>query len=467
MINALFPGFLVAGAGLAAAVAGLHLLARRPPARQALPTARFLSEDARTLLRLQPRPTDLVLMLLRMVLVGSLGAAFAGTVWTPERGGRGHVVLLDAGAGAEASWEAAIALAAEAVRGADAGDGATDPIVVAYGLDSGPRVVDVGSLSGLQPGSTRATAEDGLRALRAAVVNDTRWSTVRAEWVLTPTWGSWNAGVGLMRPALWPGSLPLRAVPPGPATARGQATAPDATGPPGGPPPAPTARVEGADVGSLEAALSALGIALATDGSGPPQPGDWLFWAGPSDAEVPMLAARARAGEVVLISGGLGQSVADVPWIPDGSRAGQRAGVVVAGNPRFGEGVVGLGGSPASGAAVVAVFADATPAAAAWARGEGCVVYLAAALGDDALHGSPGYPELVRRLVAGCTVGESPAEPLDPGALASLQRDDLPAVVDVAGLALDEGVPLSRLWILLATLALAAEIALTRRRRQA
>jgi hypothetical protein len=461
VISALFPGFLAAGLGLAAVVAALHLLARRPPEREALPTARFLSEDARTLLRLQARPTDWVLMLLRMVLVVCLGAAFAGTVWTPERRGTGHVVLLDAGAGADAGWETAVALATEAVREAEAaGSGTADAIVVAYGLDAGPRVVDVASLSGLQLGSTRATVEDGLRALRAAVVEDTRLSTARAEWVLAPTWGSWNPGIGLLRPALWPGSLPLRALPPGPATPGGQATAPDATPP--GATQAATARVAGADAGRLEAALSALGIDLATEETGPPQPGDWMFWDGPSEAEVTKLAERARAGEVVLISGELGQPVADVPWIPDGSRSGRKDGIVVAGAPRFGDGLLSLGGSPARGAAVVAVFADATPAAAAWPKGEGCMVYLAATLGDDALDRSPGYPELIRRLVEGCPVLESPEAPLDPGALASLQRDDLPAVVDVAGLTSTEGVPLSRFWLLLATLALVGEIALTR-----
>ena len=78
-MTAAFPAFIFAGIALAALPVVLHLRARRPPERAPLPTVRFLSPDARTLLRLQRRPTDRLLMTLRIGLALALGAAFATT----------------------------------------------------------------------------------------------------------------------------------------------------------------------------------------------------------------------------------------------------------------------------------------------------------------------------------------------------------------------------------------------------
>ena len=99
MISSLSPGFLAAGLALAAAPVLLHLLARRPPERQPLPTARFLVEDARTFLRLQNRPTDLPLLCVRIAFALALGASFAGMTWIPARTCPGRLGLPPRGAG--------------------------------------------------------------------------------------------------------------------------------------------------------------------------------------------------------------------------------------------------------------------------------------------------------------------------------------------------------------------------------
>ena len=454
MISVLLPGFLLAGAGLAGVVGALHLLARRPPAREALPTARFLKEDARTLLRLQPRPTDVPLMMLRMGLVLCLAAAFAGMVWTPGRSGEGHVVLLDAGAGSGLEWDSAISLVAEATAGANG----AESVVVAYGLEDGAREVDIASLGSLERGTEAATAEDGLRALREVVLADTRFSIVRAEWVLVPTWSSWNDGVGLMRPAIWPGRLPIHAVP----SARAGGSAPSAGS---DPTRGRRASVVGLAADTLELALGALGVPVGPVREAPPRPGDWVFGDGISSTELGALLERARSGEIVVISGRLPEGAAGVPWVGDATPKSRRQGLVVPGEPGFASGVESFGGTPAEGAAVVAVFADATPAAAAVSTGAGCVVYLSVSVADGALHGSSNYPELLRRLTGGCSDRDVPNARLGRGAIASLQRDDLPDVVDVAGLAADQGVPLSKWWVALALVLLGGELAMTRSRR--
>ena len=98
MIRAGLPAFLWAGVIFALAPIALHFLTRRPPVRQPLPTARFLSENPRTQLRLRRRPADLLLLALRVSFALLLGAAFAELTWERRPSGDVRVVLLDASA---------------------------------------------------------------------------------------------------------------------------------------------------------------------------------------------------------------------------------------------------------------------------------------------------------------------------------------------------------------------------------
>jgi hypothetical protein len=89
------PTLLLAGAAAALLPLLLHLIARRPPARVALPTARFLEPRPHTRLRLARRPSDLPLLLLRMLFILLLFAAFAGPQWHTPRQGTAELVALE------------------------------------------------------------------------------------------------------------------------------------------------------------------------------------------------------------------------------------------------------------------------------------------------------------------------------------------------------------------------------------
>ena len=466
VISALFPGFLAAGAALAIAPILLHLLARRPPDRQPLPTARFLRNDARTFLRLQRRPTDLVVLAMRVLFAVSLGAAFAGMTWTSPRDGRGHIVLLDAGAAAQADWDAAREIAAAELT-ATSSTGAGQSVVLAYGLDDGSRLVAAADLSALSRGTRPATAEDGLRALRSAALSETRWQRATVTWVTRPSWRAWSPGVGLLRPVLWPGHVALSLVPDAPASSGSGSEALLGAEPTAVPSAVDSvsmlvARVtDGSEDDPLWRALTALGVTVVA--AGVPGRPDWIFVEAPSREVLAGLLDEARRGATVIASGRL-SSGADIPWIPGGATESDRGGVILETGVTLYP-ATAAGGTPAPGARTVAVFENATPAATAVTLGEGCVVYFAASIYDPALSGGPEYPNLVDALGRACADDMGLDAPLDRGGLHALERSDLPDGVDLTAMAGEEGRPLGRWLILLALLLLTAEIGLTRVRR--
>lgn len=78
MISVLLPWVLGAAVAGSAVVLAWHLLSVRQPPELLLPTARFVpGADARAVAR-RPRPNDLLLLLLRVVAVLAIGAAFSG-----------------------------------------------------------------------------------------------------------------------------------------------------------------------------------------------------------------------------------------------------------------------------------------------------------------------------------------------------------------------------------------------------
>ena len=91
----LSPGFLYAALGVAAAVVALHFIVTRQPRAGVLPTARFVPDLPATATATAKRPTDLLLMLLRVLLVLAAGAALAKPVLKPSRGASARVILVD------------------------------------------------------------------------------------------------------------------------------------------------------------------------------------------------------------------------------------------------------------------------------------------------------------------------------------------------------------------------------------
>lgn len=91
----LAPGFLVAALAVAAAIVALHFIVTRQPRAAMLPTARFVPDTPATTVARARRPSDLLLMLLRVLLVLAAGAGMAKPVLTPRRGAQARVILAD------------------------------------------------------------------------------------------------------------------------------------------------------------------------------------------------------------------------------------------------------------------------------------------------------------------------------------------------------------------------------------
>jgi hypothetical protein len=120
----------LASLGVAAGIVALHFIVTRQPRAAILPTARFVPDTRATTVARAKRPSDLALMLLRVLVVLATGAGLAKPVLTPSRGASARVILVDVSRSARDS----IAIR-DSVRALyRAGDG----LVL---FDSSPRVV--------------------------------------------------------------------------------------------------------------------------------------------------------------------------------------------------------------------------------------------------------------------------------------------------------------------------------------
>ena len=90
------PLYLLAAGLASAAVIALHLLAWRRPTPHPLPTARFVPPSAVRAVSRAVRPTDLVLLLVRVAALLLAGLALARPVLAPVRAGTARVLVLDA-----------------------------------------------------------------------------------------------------------------------------------------------------------------------------------------------------------------------------------------------------------------------------------------------------------------------------------------------------------------------------------
>lgn len=217
----LLPWLVAAGLALALVPVALHLIARRPPSRAPLPTARFLRPESRSRVHLDRRPTDLLLMALRACFLVVLVSALAEPSWRGS--GTTDLVLADATADPAA-------LADSLARFADARILRFDTVADADAPS--PAWPDYGT------------------ALRAAVTLAPRLGadSVRLWLVTTPRWAGWAPGTTAARRA-WPGPIGLVPIPAPPARVT---------------PAAPrTAAVRGPDGAPISRALRAAGIAQA------------------------------------------------------------------------------------------------------------------------------------------------------------------------------------------------------------
>ncbi|HEX8672582.1 MAG TPA: BatA domain-containing protein, partial [Longimicrobium sp.] len=207
------PLFLVAG-GLAALVPlALHLIRRRPPTRSPLPTARFLSEDARSSIRVS-RPTDRLLMALRMLLLLLAGAAFARPSWIPAPRGTREVVLLDRSAAMRDSdaWRRAVEQARRTLLAPD-GTARGDLILFDTSAVHLPQrrltAATFDSLAAAGPSAHPTSYAVALRAIDPAARALRGADSVRVTMLSALRWGGWRPGMAALRQAAWPGAIRL------------------------------------------------------------------------------------------------------------------------------------------------------------------------------------------------------------------------------------------------------------------
>jgi hypothetical protein len=447
------PLFLLTGALAALVPLALHLIRRRPPTRSPLPTARFLSEDARSSIRVS-RPTDRLLMALRMLLLLLAGAAFARPSWVPAPRGTREVVLLDRSAAMRESdvWRRAVEQARRTLLAPD-GTARGDLVLFDTSAVHLPQrlltALTFDSLAAAGPSAHPASYAAALRAIGPAARTLRGADSVRVTMLSALRWGGWRPGMAALRQAAWPGSirLPDVALPTPPQTAA-----------PSEPEVRPSAVViaSGGAGRFIVPALEATGwTARAAD----------RLPALPSDARL-IVAIRptgdlrtvAEAGATVVVDAG-GAGSPTPGWLPVQSSAPRLRSD--AGDLWFGPDLRLPGATaradirPRRGAMVLAAWNDGRPAVVAARLGKGCVVYAGTRLEDGALPLSPAFPRALERMARACNrerTGDAML-PLDAGARSILAGRGA-AVVNAAAGGGAGSVALGR-WLLAAALLIA------------
>lgn len=469
------PAFLLAGALAALVPLALHLIRRRPPSRAPLPTERFLSPDPRTSVR-AGRPTDLLLLALRMLLLVLAGAAFARPVWRPAARGTASVVLLDRGAAMSGgdAWPRAVAAARRRLLGPRG-----EPRGALVLFDSAASVVPprrvtaalFDSLAASVPTAAAARYAAALGAIARAVADLPQADSVRVSLVTRPRWSGWSEGIGAARRSAWPGALDLVALPDldaaGAGVRRGNVPALDAI-----------YVADAADRLSFgSTALEAAGwrVRRVAPSAGLVADGARLIVVAspaPPQAEAALRSA-ARAGATVLVAAPAAASLRGlVPWTGAMRADSAGGGMWLASGTHAAGAALRFSGDVARGATVIAAWDDGRPAAAAQRTGRGCVVFAATDLERGEMTLDASYPRLLDGLARGCAPADDPESisrnaPLDTGGRAVL-RGAGPAVVAARTVpGWGGGVPLGR-WVLAgALLAALAETFLAYGRKRA
>jgi aerotolerance regulator-like protein len=445
------PAFLLAGALAALVPLALHLVRRRPPTRAPLPTERFLSPDPRAAVRVS-RPTDLLLLALRMLLLVLAGAAFARPVWFPAARGTREIVLLDTSAEMAPVWPRAVA---EARRRLIAPDGRARGELVLFDT-LGVRLRRIApstfaTLAASPPSRAAGRYAAALGAIPGAARELRGADSVRVTLITAARWGGWSDGIAPLRRAVWPGAIDLVALPvsPSPDSAKGDTSAA----------PRRAVLIGGGDRWAAypAAALGAVGwnVSILRPGQTLPADAKLVVAAAPlGRAAADAVVAAARAGATLLVAAPAAASFGDVlPW-RGAMRADSAGGAMwLASGEHVSGAATRVSGDAVTGAATIASWDDGRPAAAARRLGRGCIVFVATELGRGEMVLDAAYPRALDRLARGCeppAAGDTDA-PLDAGARAVLRGSGPAAVAAGAVPGTGGGVPLGR-WVLAAAL---------------
>jgi hypothetical protein len=412
------PLFLLAGALAALVPLALHLIRRRPPTRSPLPTARFLSEDARSSIRVS-RPTDRLLMALRMLLLLLAGAALARPSWVPAPREMREVVLLDRGAAMRDSdaWRRGVEQARRTLLAPD-GSARGDLVLFDTSAVHLPQrrltAATFDSLASAGPSTHPASYAAALRAIDPAARGLRGADSVRVTMLSALRWGGWRPGMAALRQAAWPRTIrlpELSAVSPlNPTTV----TEPDAR-------PVAIVIASGGAGRFVVPALEATGWTARTVERLSATDARLIVGIRPDGG----FRAAAEAGAtVVLDAAGAGSPMPN--WLPVQNSATRLRSD--AGDLWFGPDLRLPGATtrthlrPKPGAKVLAAWDDGRPAVVAARVGKGCVIVAGTPLEDGGLPLSPAFPRALERMARACD-GERTGDamvPLDAGARAIL-----------------------------------------------
>lgn len=95
MISFLFPAFLYAAGGIALGVVALHFLVTQQPRSEVLPTVRFFPDVVARSTSVAIKPSDLWLLLLRVLMILLIGVAFAQPQLKPSHRPTIRLVAVD------------------------------------------------------------------------------------------------------------------------------------------------------------------------------------------------------------------------------------------------------------------------------------------------------------------------------------------------------------------------------------
>lgn len=345
----LAPLFLAAGASVAGAIVLLHFLARRRPRPAILPTARFVPDRPARWPSRAPRPTEWLLLALRVIAIMAIAAAFAQPVREPRRAETTRIILVDrsrAVADERAMRDSTLA----AFRDGD--------VVIAF--DTMVRVLSGGgrdTIAMLARSGARASLSAAfIAAERAATTLRERTDSIELSIVSPLASESWDDATWRLR-SQWAGRVRLIPV----SLARGDTAS-----------PAMDVRASAADpVLAAAAPFASAAVARTRIVRGRPSGADSLW--------------VSRPGRVLV------HWPSTVDSSPSTAEAVVAPGVVLAAP------LVRRVIDTVTGARIVARFADGTPAIVEHARGAACtrdVAFDLPVIGDVALR------ESTRRLVA-------------------------------------------------------------------
>lgn len=204
-MNLLAPQFVWIAAGVSAAVVAIHFIVTRQPRSEPFPTARFVPESSVQAVSNAKNPTDLLVLLLRVLAIMCVGTALARPALSPERAPMARIFLADISLSSKSKAE---------VRDSVLGYHRPDDLVIAF--DSAARLLDApDSLVSLRSSAPVGNISAAIiAAVRASSRFYDRADSVSLILVSSLPEASFAAATDTIR-SMWPGAINIIRVAPG------------------------------------------------------------------------------------------------------------------------------------------------------------------------------------------------------------------------------------------------------------